>query len=97
MRASERRAIERCVCEVWYVYAGWPVGAHRRRPGTVRLEAASSQREDVVTLAHAWASVQRLDLVSTFTVTLLFFNNNFIILYYNYFMIIFLMILFLPC
>ena len=44
MRASERRAIERCVCEVWYVYAGWPVGARRRRPGAGRLEAASSQR-----------------------------------------------------
>ena len=29
---------------VWYVYAGWPVGAHRRRPGAGRLEAASSQR-----------------------------------------------------
>ena len=44
MRAGERQAIERCVCEVWYVYAGWPVGARRRRPGAGRLEAASSQR-----------------------------------------------------
>ena len=44
IRAGERQAIERCVCEVWYVYAGWPVGARRRRPGAGRLEAASSQR-----------------------------------------------------
>ena len=47
MRAGERQAIERCVCEVWYVYAGlygWSVGAHRGWPGAGRLEAASSQR-----------------------------------------------------
>ena len=42
MRAGERQAIERCVCEVWYVYAGWPVGAHHRGPGAGLFEAASA-------------------------------------------------------
>ena len=29
-------------CEVWYVYAGWPVGAHHRGPGAGLFEAASA-------------------------------------------------------
>ena len=61
MRAGERQAIERCVCEVWYVYAGWPVGARRRRPGAGRLEAASSQR--AFTRMHVMRTAEFIEFV----------------------------------
>ena len=50
MRASERRAIERCVCEVWYVYAGWPVGAHRQRPGAPRTTLIGERERELCLL-----------------------------------------------
>jgi hypothetical protein len=60
VRASERQANERCVCEVWYVYAGWPVGAHRRRRGDGLLEAGSSQCASLCSrraVLQEWANI----------------------------------------